>query len=121
MSPAPLRWAAAVSWAGTLLWLGSRPPDNLPDTGALPFGDKIAHAGAYGILGILVAWARLPVRMRSAALWGLTAALLVGGTDEWLQSMTPDRCGSLADLAADITGATAGAAIASRLIPGRKG
>ena len=104
-----------------MLWLGSRPADNLPDTGALPFGDKIAHAGAYGVLGVLVAWARLPGGLRSAALWGLTAALLVGGTDEWLQSMTPDRHGSLADLAADGVGSAAGAMLASRVIPGQKG
>lgn len=121
MSAAKVRWAATVSWAAVLLWLGSRPPDSLPDTGSFAFGDKIAHAGAYGILGLLVAAAARPANVRTAALWGMGAALLIGGLDEWGQSLNPDRDGSLADLAADVAGSTVAALTGMWLFGWRKG
>ena len=121
MSAARVRWAATVSWAAVLLWLGSRPPDSLPDTGSFAFGDKLAHAGAYGILGLLVARAARPANVRTAMLWAASAALLVGGLDEWGQSLSPDRDGSLGDLAADVAGSTAAALSGMWLLRWRKG
>ena len=84
-------------------------------------GDKLAHAGAYGILGLLVALAARPDRVRTAVLWGTAAALLVGGLDEWGQSLNPERDGSLGDLAADVAGSTLAALAGMWLFGQRKG
>jgi len=127
LSRAALRWWAPVVWAVVLLWLGQQKGDDLPDSPLweLPGGDKLAHAGAYAVLGALTAWAAgLPPLSRAVG-WGLAAALLVGLLDEWGQASTPDRQASAADVAADLVGGALGAALSARfgprLIPRRKG
>jgi len=131
LSRAALRWVAPVAWAVVLLWLGQQKGDDLPDSPLweLPGGDKLAHAGAYAVLGALTAWAAgLPPQPRAlsrAVGWGLAAALVVGLLDEWGQASTPDREASMADVAADLVGGALGAALSARfgprLIPRRKG
>lgn len=127
MSPARFRWAVPAAWACALLWLGAQDGDDLPSTGiwAIPGIDKVMHAGAYGILGILTAWAARPGSAARAAVLGFCAALVIGALDETGQSMTDGRFASLADLAADLVGGALGAAgahwILARFIPRRKG
>jgi len=105
------RAAPALLWAALLLYLGSRPGGALPDTGLwdLPGADKVAHAVAYGVLGLLAALAR-----GAGALTGAVAGLVVGAADEWIQSGVPGRSADLADLAADLAGAAVGGWLFSR-------
>lgn len=61
---------------------------------------KTAHLVVYGILAALT-W-------RADRRWAvvLSVALLVAGTDEWLQSRTATRTGSPWDVALDLAGAS---------------
>lgn len=104
-------WLPPVVWAGVLFALsaGSGPAFAPP----YPHIDKLEHAGAYGILGFLVARA-------AGGTWSLGAAatVLAGGlvaaaygvTDEYHQSFTPGRMVEVADAIADGVGGFAGAA-----------
>jgi VanZ family protein len=95
------RWIPAIAWAGLLLWLGNLPPSRIPSG---PGGfDKLLHAGAYGVLGFLAAFAA-----RRGAATGACAALLIGGIDEWGQSRVPGRYGDGLDLLADVVGGAIG-------------
>jgi len=99
------RWLPALGWAAFLLWLGHRPPSDLP-SGPAGF-DKVAHAGAYAVLGLLAAWAA-----RRGILIGLLAALAVGALDEWGQSFVAGRYADWFDLIADgVGGALGGLAV----------
>jgi len=98
----------AAAWAGLLIWLGTRPADGLP--AAWPGVDKLAHAGAYGLLGLLVARA---AGARSVWLPAL-AGLVWGALDEWLQASVPGRSSDLLDIAADTIGALLGGWVAIR-------
>ena len=106
------RWIPALAWAGLLLWLGHRPPSEIP-TGPGGF-DKVLHAGAYLVLGLLAAWAA-----RRGVLVGLCAALLIGGLDEWLQTTVEGRYADWADLAADVVGGALGG-LAARWVIARQ-
>ncbi|MHC4953095.1 MAG: VanZ family protein [Planctomycetota bacterium] len=127
MSRAAARWAAPIAWAALLLWLGRQDAGKLPSGGfwAIPGIDKVMHAGFYGVLGALTAWAARIGQPRTALLWGAAAAILVGAIDEAAQTATAGRDGSLADLLADLVGGALGAALAARLgarvIPSQKG
>ena len=114
----PARYAvAAALWAGLLLFLGSRPGDDLPAQGllALPGADKAAHAVAYAILGALVASAASPRTAAGALLLGALAGLFWGMLDEWVQGHVPGRTRAWADLLADTAGAAGGAWLGSWL------
>ena len=95
-----LRWAPPGLWAGTLLFLGTRPAERLP-SGPAGF-DKLAHVALYAVLGALTA--------RASRRWtfGLLAGLLVGIVDEWLQSGTAGRAADALDAVADVVGAGLG-------------
>ena len=100
------RWAAAAAWAALLLYLGSRPGDDLPS--GPPGFDKFAHLAFYGVLGVLVAHAsrRWPP--------ALLAGLLIGAADEWIQSSLASRTADALDLVADVAGAAIGGLICVR-------
>jgi VanZ family protein len=92
--------------AAVLLWIGSRPALLLPATD-LPL-DKPGHFVMYGVLGAAGAWS-----WRRAGHWPPAAvvillAVLVGVTDELIQSTVPGRSAELGDLVADVAGVTAG-------------
>lgn len=110
------RWLPPAAWAGFLLFLGTRPGDDLPASGlwALPGADKAAHALAYGVLGFLLERALAARPGRRALLIGAAAGLAWGLLDEWLQGFVAGRSRDPADLAADTAGAAAGAWIAFR-------
>jgi len=99
----------AVAWAGLLLFLGSRPGEDLPKSPLLelPGADKVLHFCFYGVLGALAARAA-PRAGRRAVLLGALAGLLCGMLDERVQGHVPGRTQSWADLLADVAGALAG-------------
>jgi VanZ family protein len=117
LSRAAGRWVAACAYAALLVWLGRQPGEDLPRSGLwdLPGADKVVHAGAYGVLGLLVAWAarcRHPLRAAGA---GVLAAAMIGLLDEWGQASTVGRDSSAADLVADLIGGGLGGALAAWL------
>ena len=88
--------------------------------------DKIAHAAGYGLLAWLFLRALEQRFTRSVALEALCVIIAVayGVTDEFHQSFVPGRNPSLADLAADATGAIGAMALSGwiqrrRGLPGR--
>jgi VanZ family protein len=101
-----LRLLAPVLWAGVILWLSltSTPPD-IPEPLAW---DKLQHAGAYGLLTLLLVQmlpcvSRIP-QGRTWLLAGL-AAVGYGGLMEFLQWFAQSgRSAEWADLAADAVG-----------------
>ncbi len=96
-------WGPAAAWAAFLFFMSSRPalPVNL--AGNL---DKVAHFGAYAILGFLLAFGA------SRSGHGMVAAVATawgyGVLDELHQSMVPNRFASAGDWVADAAGAVAG-------------
>lgn len=73
---------------------------------SFPHMDKVAHAGAYGLMALL-AWQafRHWVRVRHGA-WAWLYTVVYGATDEWHQSYVPGRYADIWDWVADIAGAT---------------
>lgn len=96
----------AVAWALLLLWLGSRPSLPLPPS-ALPI-DKLAHFGAYGVLGALLGAGWWRNDRRPAAWIMLVLFVAVGAVDELNQTRVPGREADVVDFAADAAGVLAG-------------
>lgn len=109
-------WGAVVAWALGIAWASSQPAGGgvpLPGPGL----DKAAHLAVFAVLGALAAVA---LRFEGCSPWrsaaaGAALATAYGGLDELHQRWTPGRVASLADLAADATGAVFGAAAVGRL------
>jgi VanZ family protein len=104
------RWAIVAAYMLALFTASSGPGV------ALPPGrnwDKVLHAGAFGVLALLSAWALTRGRLRAATWPVLLAACLVailyGATDEFHQSFVPGRDADVFDLVADALGAFAAA------------
>lgn len=98
-----VRWVPAAAWAAFLFFMSSR--ESLPvdlDSGL----DKVAHFGAYLVLGFLLARATSPsdrwLILAIAIGWG------VGALDELFQSTVPGRHASVGDWLADAAGTVAG-------------
>jgi VanZ family protein len=93
----------AAAWAALIFWLSSR-----ADLPSVPFAfegiDKLEHAGAYGIFGLLLLLALDWPRPRAAVL-AVGLAALYGITDEWHQSFVPGRQCDPFDWLADAAGA----------------
>ena len=72
--------------------------------------DKWVHAGSYGTLTVLLAWAR---DSRTVAAVALVAGLALGygGGIELLQTLVPSRSLSAADMVANAVGAVGGASV----------
>lgn len=111
--------AAAVAYAGLIYWLSSRPdPFPFVPRGLLSH-DKLVHAVAYAVLGILVALALSGPRLaggRRLLLAAVAVASLYGATDEWHQARVPNRQADAADWVADTAGALGGAALAAAFL-----
>jgi VanZ family protein len=98
-----LVWVPAATWAAVLFFLSSR--DTLPvDLGGGL--DKVAHFGAYLVLGFLLAFGanRLSLPLWLAVVLGFAYGLL----DELHQSTVPGRHADLGDWIADAAGTLAG-------------
>lgn len=112
-----LRLLPAVAWFGLTWWLSSRADPPGSDLLAIPFADKLGHAGLFAVQAGLLRLAGLRVRL------AVLFAVALGALDELHQAFVPGRSPDLADLAADAVGAVVGAAAvqwaATRLGRGR--
>jgi VanZ family protein len=93
-------------WAAVLFLLSSAP--DLPGPSWVPYGDKVAHLGLYGILGGSLAWGRESSGRGVPHALLIVLGVLYGLSDEWHQSFVPGRTPSLGDLAADGVGVLVG-------------
>jgi VanZ family protein len=97
------RWGPAMLWTAVLFSVGTRP--SLPVD--LHSGtDKLAHFGAYAVLGLLLARGQVSAGIGVA--WAVAIGVLVGGLDELLQGTVPNRHSDLGDWLADSLGVAAG-------------
>ena len=87
-----------------LFYLSSRPGS--PQSLAFGFGDKIAHAVVFGILGLFQSFARLPFPFGSIKRVALVALVVTtyGISDELHQSFVPGRDASALDALANFIG-----------------
>ena len=92
----------AVLSAGVIFWLSSRPTLPTPD---VPSADKVAHFGAYAVLGALLAFATDRRGLPLALAAGL--GVLYGALDELHQMYVPGRSPDVLDWAADAAGVAA--------------
>jgi VanZ family protein len=91
------------------IFYASRGPG--PDLPPVENADKVLHAGAYGVLAGLAAWALARGRLRATtarmALTAWAVAAVYGASDELHQCFVPGRQSDWRDLAADAIGAAA--------------
>jgi len=96
-------WGPALVWAGLIVFLSSQ--TTLPVS--LHGGrDKLAHFGAYAVLGFLLAHGQH--RAGIALLWAIVLGWLFGAFDEMYQGLVPGRTPAFADWVADALGVLAG-------------
>jgi VanZ family protein len=97
-------WTPAVLYAAMVLFIGSRP--HLQSPVSFFGADKVAHAGMYLGLGLLLTRAtRASIKSpMPAALLAICLGILVGTGDELNQSRVPGRSCDVFDLLADTAG-----------------
>lgn len=105
MSRGWVGWIPAAIWAAVLFLVSHQPTISVNLSGGR---DKLAHFGAYLILGLLLAVGRGP---QARTLWLILLGSLYGIIDELHQSFVPGRSADIWDVAADILGATTGVLI----------
>lgn len=99
----------ALVWMALIFALSSQP--KLPKVVFLFDGiDKLFHAGAYGVLALLVTFA-LGATTRRAALAAVVVASLYGVSDELHQYFVPGRSCDVVDWLADTGGAAVALAV----------
>lgn len=94
-----LLWSATIFWLSSLHGMGGIP--------VFPHSDKVLHAGAYGLMALLVCeflyYKQWSFKTIAWFAWGYAA--LYGISDEFHQSFVPGRDPDIFDWLADITGA----------------
>lgn len=97
-----LRWIPAVAWAAGMWAMSSLPDPPGASMLDLPHLDKVAHAGLFFVLAVLLRFAGVG--------WAATVAVAAawGGLDEAHQARVPGRDPSGLDFAADLVGAVLG-------------
>ena len=96
-------WAPALVWAAVLFSVSSRPTLPADLSGGL---DKVAHFGAFALLGLLLAHGGLS---RGLAIgWPILFGLVYAASDEIHQAFVPGRYPDAADWVADALGVVAG-------------
>jgi VanZ family protein len=92
-------------------------PEQIP---TFPYVDKVLHATAYGIMGILFYRAyqtlRLKDNIKMLMFLSVISASLYGISDEIHQSFVPFREAEVADVIADMIGALSGVCLYQLLI-----
>ena len=106
-------WLPPVVYVAIIFYLSSLSHPETLVPGLLPlFGDKLIHAGEYGLLGILCYRAfryGSGLTTGTAVLMAIAAATLYGVTDEIHQAFVPLREADPWDLVADLAGSTVAA------------
>jgi len=111
-------WGPVIVYAAAIFTQSGHSGPDLP---AIPFADKVAHAAIYALLCVLVYRAmrnhrlgRHPIR---CAVVSIVLTALYGLSDEWHQSMVPERQAEALDALANLAGAIGGAWVALRVWP----
>jgi len=107
-----LYFSILAFWVALTLTLTSIPNPSFDVT--IPFSDKVAHFGFYGVAGFLCAlWRRESGWSgRRAFAFACLFVVLLGAADEVHQQWIPGRSMELLDWVADVSGGTAGALFA---------
>ena len=106
-------WGPAALWAAVLFLLSTW---SLPGVSLDSGVDKLAHGGAYLVLGLSLAWGR----DRTAS--GVPVVLLIlmgvayGGLNEWYQTLVPGREVDLLDGLANAVGVLMGYGLFTRFV-----
>ena len=98
-------WLVVLAWMGAIWWSSARPGSSVQI--ASPW-DKLAHLGAYALLGALIGAATGSARR------GFLLAALYGAIDEAHQVFSPGRNSGFDDWIADIVGGLIGGLIGAR-------
>lgn len=114
-------WVPAAAWAAVILLATSVPVPEAGPPGPVPHVDKLVHLALYGVLGWLLApGLHLTGRPgRGALAAALVGAALFAGVDEWHQTWLASRHPEALDWAADVVGATGGAALRRGAVGGK--
>lgn len=96
-------WAPVLAWAALIFFVSSRPTLPVPLGGGT---DKIAHFGAYSVLGIALGHARVATGISLPV--AAVAGIVYGLVDELHQSTVPGRAAEVGDWVADSLGVIAG-------------
>jgi VanZ family protein len=99
-------WGPAAGWAAFLFFMSSRETIGVDLSSGL---DKVAHFGAYLVLGFLLAYGGS--RFSLIAWVAVAIGVLYGASDEIHQSFVPGRSSEVADWVADALGTVAGVLI----------
>jgi thioredoxin 1 len=110
-------WVPVLAWMAVIVFGTSlaRPPG----LATLPESDKLLHAGAYAVLGVLLLRAFLGgsgYAAPLAAFLALVSGVVYGTADELHQALLPTRTCSARDLLADLTGLTAAVMVSWALV-----
>lgn len=105
-----LLWIPACAWMAVIFLASAVPGDEI----TIHVWDKFMHLGVYAVLGVcfLLAtadgrWAQVTVKPAALA---VLLSIVYGVTDEFHQSVTPDRTPDVMDVLADTLGALLGVA-----------
>ena len=100
-------WLLALLYMGAIFYLIAQ--STVPIPLRFPQQDKVMHAGAYALLGLLLAHAIYPGSRKRRFILAFTLAALYGVSDEIHQLFVPGRDASVFDWLADAAGAWLGA------------
>jgi VanZ family protein len=106
-------YAPAALWAAAIVLLAGA--SDLPEGPAVPHLDKLAHFGAYTVLGLLLGFGWLAAGRWPGRGWLLAFALTLGASDELRQARLPHRSAEFTDWLADAAGSATGLLVAVRL------
>jgi VanZ family protein len=99
-------WLPVLAYVTLIFALSSQA--YLPSPIRFTYGDKFAHLGEYLVLGLLLVRAlRASLRLSRplfAAMIAIGLVVIVGASDEFLQSFIPGRSSDVIDLMADVLG-----------------
>lgn len=103
MRNALIAWGPAAAWAAFLFFMSSRPSLPVDLHSGL---DKVAHFGAYAVLGFLLAFGAS--RTGKGLVVAVAIGWIYGGVDELHQAIVPNRYASFGDWLADAAGGVVG-------------
>jgi len=105
-----------IGWIGILFVESARPPAAF--LGLVPHFDKVAHFGAFSILGMLACGLSLELHPKPRIpifSMPLLVVTLCGVLEECLQMVAPGRVASILDLLADMSGGIVAIVLVNRL------